>query len=189
MLGTLLADNKTYSRVAAFLRPTHFGNGLHSRTYEAIAAQIESGAVSNPITIKHFLEDDPALIEAGKPARQYLVELVAAAMDDISAEDYARIVVELYGLRTVAADDLRDRLGEEPLESGGGGRESAPENTLPVRTAGSTRSCTMGRICTRSALPVGPGGRCRSVNGAFRIGSRCAVPPGSMALQAPARAC
>jgi RecA-family ATPase len=109
VLGTLLADNKTYSRIAAFLRPTHFGNGLHSRTYEAIAAQIESGAAANPITIKHFLEGDPALIKAGKPARQYLVELVAAAMDDISAEDYARIVVELWRDREadIAYEDYR----------------------------------------------------------------------------------
>jgi RecA-family ATPase len=109
VLGTLLADNRTYSRVAAFLRPTHFGNGLHRRIYEAIAAQIESGAVANPITIRHFLEGDPALIEAGKPARRYLVELVGAAMDDISAEDYARIVVELWRDREadIAYEDYR----------------------------------------------------------------------------------
>jgi hypothetical protein len=117
VLGTLLIDNKTYSRVAAFLRPYHFGNGLHSRIYEVIAAQIDSGAVANPVTMKYFLHGDPALIKGGKPAGQYLAQLVGAAMDDISAVHYARIVVELWRDREtdIAYQDYRSARRDRKL--------------------------------------------------------------------------
>jgi hypothetical protein len=110
VLGTLLIDNNTYSRVATRLRPDHFSSALHGRIYEAIAAQIERGAVANPVTMKYFLNSDPGLIKAGKPADQYLAQLVRAATDSTSAVDYAEIVVALAQRREadIACQNYRD---------------------------------------------------------------------------------
>jgi replicative DNA helicase len=37
LLGAILANNATYHRVAEFLRPEHFADGVHGRIFEAIA--------------------------------------------------------------------------------------------------------------------------------------------------------
>ena len=101
MLGALLISNKAHSRVSAFLQPEHFGNAVHARIYAAIGKLVERGQVANPVTLKNLFDQDGALSEIG--GAQYLVHLAGAAVTIINAEDYGRVIHDLYLRRQLIA--------------------------------------------------------------------------------------
>jgi replicative DNA helicase len=94
LLGAIFFNNSAYSRVAEFLRPEHFGNAVHGRIFAAIGKLIERGQNANPITLKNLFDQDGALSEIG--GAQYLKRLADSAITIINAEDYGRIIHDLY---------------------------------------------------------------------------------------------
>ena len=75
LLGAILVNNAAYHRVAEFLLPEHFAEGVHGRIFAAIGKLIERGQIANPVTLKNLFDQDGALQEIG--GAQYLVRLAA----------------------------------------------------------------------------------------------------------------
>src|ERR1700747_2360074 len=94
LLGAILINNTAYYRVGEFLQPEHFGNAVHARIYAAIGKLIGRGQVANPVTLKNLFDQDGALTEIG--GAQFLGRLADAAVTIINAEDYGRIIHDLY---------------------------------------------------------------------------------------------
>jgi replicative DNA helicase len=94
LLGALLVNNEKSHVVSGFLRPDHFFQPIHGRIFEAILKLVERGQIANPVTLKHYFENDEALTDIG--GAQYLARLVGSTVTIINAEDYARTVHDLY---------------------------------------------------------------------------------------------
>jgi replicative DNA helicase len=93
LLGAILVNNEAFERVAGFLLPEHFCEGVHHRIFEAASDLIRSGRRADPVTLKNHFDQDGALAEIGGPA--YLARLAAAATTIINTEEYGRLVYEL----------------------------------------------------------------------------------------------
>lgn len=65
ILGALMIDNRLIDRVADRLAPDDFSEALFGRIYSAILREAALGRSANPVTLKPYLTDDPALIELG----------------------------------------------------------------------------------------------------------------------------
>jgi replicative DNA helicase len=94
LLGAVLTNNRSFDKMADFLRADHFFEPVHARIYDAIAKLIERGQVASPQTLRHLFESDELLQEVGGP--QYLYELAASVVSVINAGDYAKTVHDLY---------------------------------------------------------------------------------------------
>src|SRR6516162_6515535 len=120
LLGALLISNSAYARVSEFLYAEHFGYAVHGRIFAAIGKLIERGQIANPVTLKNLFDQDGALTEIG--GAQYLFQLANSAVTIINAEDYGRIIHDLYLRRELISigedvvndafrQDLDDKLG------------------------------------------------------------------------------
>ena len=105
LLGAILINNAAYFRVSEFLQAEHFGNAVHGRIFTAIAKVIETGQRADPVTLKGLFDQDTALTTIG--GSQYLARLATTAVTIINAEDYGRIIYDLYQRRELIT------LGEE----------------------------------------------------------------------------
>jgi replicative DNA helicase len=105
LLGAILTNNEVYDRVSAVVRADHFFDPVHRRIYEVASARILRNALASPVTLKPYLEDEPALRDLGGAA--YLVRLAAAAVSIYAARDYAQIIHDL-ALRRALIDLGRD---------------------------------------------------------------------------------
>ena len=94
LLGAILVNNAAFHRVAEFLLPEHFAEGVHGRIFSAIAKLIERGQIANPVTLKNLFDQDGALAEIG--GAQYLARLATSVVTIINAEDYGRTIHDLF---------------------------------------------------------------------------------------------
>lgn len=101
LLGSVLVNNAAYHRVSEFLKGEHFANALHGKLYDNLARLIEKGQVVSVITLKTYLEQDEAMKEAGGGA--YLAGLAAASVHVIDAEQFGRVIHDLYLRRQLIA--------------------------------------------------------------------------------------
>jgi replicative DNA helicase len=114
LLGALLISNAAYARVSEFLRAEHFGNAVHGRIFAAIGKLIERGQIANPVTLQNLFDQDGALSEIG--GAQYLARLAGGAVTIINAEDYGRIIHDLYQRReliTLGEDIVNDAFRQD----------------------------------------------------------------------------
>src|SRR3954467_12661468 len=65
LLGALLVNNDALQHIGDQLRSEHFYEPLHSRIFEAIHKFHDKGLIANPITLKHFFDQDEALADIG----------------------------------------------------------------------------------------------------------------------------
>lgn len=104
LLGSLLTSNESYWRVAGFLKPSHFIEGVHGKLYETMSTMIAEGRAVNPITVKPYL---PEQMVGELTLFQYVVRLAAEAVTVSGAYDYGRAIIEMwarYQLIGVAQD-------------------------------------------------------------------------------------
>lgn len=94
LLGTLMANNKTYERVRHFLKPEHFADTIHARIYEAIQRRVEAGRLADAVTLKAEFENTGVLEEVGGTA--YLAQLLAAMVSVIMAGEYGMAVHDAW---------------------------------------------------------------------------------------------
>ena len=94
LLGTLMANNKTYERVRHFLRPEHFADTIHARIYEAIQRRVEAGRLADAVTLKAEFENSGVLEEVG--GTTYLAQLLTAMVAPIMAGEYGMAVHEAW---------------------------------------------------------------------------------------------
>jgi replicative DNA helicase len=97
-------SNESYWRVAGFLKPSHFIEGVHGKLYEIMSMMIAEGRAVNPITVKPYL---PEQMVGELTLFQYVVRLAAEAVTVSGAYDYGRAIIEMwarYQLIGVAQD-------------------------------------------------------------------------------------
>ena len=93
LLGALLVNNEALQHIGDKLRAEHFYEPLHSRIFEAIQKFHDKGLIANPITLKHYFDQDEALADIGGGA--YLAKLAAAAITVINIADYSQMIYDL----------------------------------------------------------------------------------------------
>ena len=93
LLGALLVNNDALSRLGDQLNPDHFYEPLHSRIFDAIRKFNDKGLIANPITLKHYFDQDAALADIGGGA--YLAKLAGAAITVINITDYSNMIYDL----------------------------------------------------------------------------------------------
>src|SRR5579863_9429911 len=118
LLGAILVNNAAYHRVAEFLKPEHFAEGVHGRIFAAIAKLMERGQLANPVTLKNLFDQDGALAEIG--GAQYLARLAASVVTIINAEDYGRTIHDLFLRRQLISigEDVVNEAFEHDLDRG-----------------------------------------------------------------------
>lgn len=113
VIGGMLSENSLIDRIVDVLSPDDFFEALHGRLFAVIVAEYSKGRPVNPITLKAYFENDPALKELG--GMGYLVTLTGSGLSVITAESCAKQVAEAArrrrlseGLREAArlSDDL-----------------------------------------------------------------------------------
>ncbi len=94
LLGAILVNNRAFERVNEFLRSEHFFDPIHGKIFTAINTLIDRGQVANPLTLKPFFDNDPALATLGGGG--YLADLAASVVTIVNAEDYGRVLHDLH---------------------------------------------------------------------------------------------
>ncbi len=93
LLGALLVNNEALQHIGDQLRSEHFYEPLHSRIFEAIQKFNDKGLIANPVTLRHYFDQDEALADIGGGA--YLAKLAAAAVMVIDIRDYSKMIHDL----------------------------------------------------------------------------------------------
>ena len=130
LLGALLVNNEKAHIVSGFLQPEHFFQPIHGRIFDAIMKLVERGQMANPVTLKHYFENDEALTDIG--GAQYLARLVGSTVTIINAEDYARTVHDLYLRRELInlGEDIVNEAFDYKVDTPARGQIEAAEQYL-----------------------------------------------------------
>lgn len=94
LLGGILANNRAYERVSAFLRPEMFADFVNCRIYQSIGRRIEAGQVVDALVLKSEFENSGVLTEVGGTA--YLTKLLTAMVSIIQVGDYGRVIHDCW---------------------------------------------------------------------------------------------
>ncbi len=116
LLGAILVNNDAFDRVSDFLKPEHFSEELHRRTFEVAAQLIRAGKIATPITLKTFLGDHDL---GGITVPQYLARLASEATTVINAEDYGRTIYDLATRRSLIGigEDIVNTAYDSPVDA------------------------------------------------------------------------
>ncbi len=116
LLGAILINNDAFYRVSDFLKPDHFYEPLHRKTYEVAGELIRMGKIANPVTIKTFLPADEKVGEM--TLAQYLARLAAEAVTVINAADYGRAIYDLAVRRALitVGEDMVNIAYDAPVD-------------------------------------------------------------------------
>ena len=90
VLGSLLIDADTLTKVAHFLKPEDFYREKHRYLYESCLALFQRGEGINQITVSHELDLQKRIDEVGGVA--YLSHLVYVVPSPVHIEYYGRII-------------------------------------------------------------------------------------------------
>jgi hypothetical protein len=117
-LGALMLDNKTIAETP-YLKPEHFGLGVHQRIFAVMADYIERGRPANPITLQTEFAGDEALRDLLGGPSFYLTSLAKSAPTTLNQAGYAKQIVDLFRARQLLAlaEDITDRVdSSDPIE-------------------------------------------------------------------------
>lgn len=101
LLGALMIENRLIDRFADKLIPEHFFEAIHGQIYSAILRENSLGRAANPVTLRPYFADDPALKEIGGAG--YLAKLTGSGASLIAAKDFADQIIELARRRALLA--------------------------------------------------------------------------------------
>ena len=105
LLGALMLNNECFEDISDIVSPVHFFVPVNGEIFAAISKLISQDLVADPITLRSYFEKSDSLqkIESGN----YLIQLVNSVVSVANAEDYAKIIYDLYNRRQLI------RLGED----------------------------------------------------------------------------
>ncbi|PHQ62780.1 MAG: hypothetical protein COC10_09690 [Sphingobium sp.] len=113
ILGALLIDNRAIDDVADKLKVEDFAEPLHGRIFAAIVREASFGRTVNPVTLRPYLNGDPALEEVG--GLGYLAKLSASTaavlmlqtcVDQVAAMAKRRRMIDALAAASTLARDL-----------------------------------------------------------------------------------
>ena len=94
LLGSILVNNDILDEISNFVNPQIFYDPSHMKIFEVIQHLNNKGMIANPITLKNFFEKENILSEVG--GTEYLVKLTRFSGSTKQANDYAKIIHEMY---------------------------------------------------------------------------------------------
>ena len=94
LLGSILVNNDILDEVSNFVNSQIFYDPSHMKIFEVIQNLNNKGMIANPITLKNFFEKENILNEVG--GTEYLVKLTRFSGSAKQANDYAKIIHEMY---------------------------------------------------------------------------------------------
>lgn len=133
LLGAILANNRAYPLVAAFLRPEHFVDAVHGRIYQAIARRISAGKLVDAVTLKTEFENTGILAEVGGIA--YLSQLLSSMVGIINAGEYGHTIHDTWLRRQlidIGEGIVNNAFGADPDQDGEGVARSSIEDLLDL---------------------------------------------------------
>ncbi|WP_455482398.1 replicative DNA helicase [Bartonella sp. B35(2025)] len=116
LLGAILINNDALDRVSDFLKPEHFFEPLHQKIYDILSHIIQKGKHATPVTIKPFI---PAEEKIGDiTVFNYTIRLAKEAVTIINAEDYGRVIYDLFIRRSLVklGNQLVNTAFDAPVE-------------------------------------------------------------------------
>ena len=127
LLGSILVNNEIIDEISNIVNPNIFYDPAHIKIYEVIENLNNKGMIANPITLKNFFEKDNMLNEVG--GTEYLVKLTRFSGSVKQANDYAKIIHEMYLRRELML--ISDKLNSDTLNASSDEQnaESIIENT------------------------------------------------------------
>ena len=130
LLGAILVNNEALARVSEFLLADHFFEPLHQRIFAHALKLIERQQIANPVTLRPFFEQDPAMVEIGGPS--YLARLAANAVTIINAGDYGRAIYDLAMKRELiqVGEEIVNTAYEADIDSSAEDQIQAAEGKL-----------------------------------------------------------
>lgn len=108
LLGSLMTDNRGIDQAADILAAHDFAEPLHGRIFDVLVDHAARGKAANPVTIKGYFDDDPAIKVLGGVS--YLMGLTASVMG-LRAAETAREIAGLAQRRR-----MRDGLSATALD-------------------------------------------------------------------------
>lgn len=99
LLGALLLDNARADLVRGILKAEHFFDPAHGALYAEILKDVDDGKRSSPVTLKSRWDGVPGSDDLGGSA--YLVRLAGASISADYCKDYADIIVDEAGKRSL----------------------------------------------------------------------------------------
>ena len=94
VLGNLLTNNETYSKIGDFLKAEHFFEPLHQKIYTTIVDFYNQGLIATPITLKNSFDKNEQLKDLG--GSKYLFNLASLAANIIDIKSYSKLIFDLY---------------------------------------------------------------------------------------------
>ncbi|WP_273723853.1 replicative DNA helicase [Bartonella sp. AU18XJBT] len=99
LLGAIFINNDSLDRVSDFLKPEHFFEPLHQKIYHVLSHLIKTGKCVDPVTIKPYIQMEEKIGDI--TVYQYVVRLATEAVTIINAEDYGRVIYDLFIRRSL----------------------------------------------------------------------------------------
>ncbi|WP_330167368.1 replicative DNA helicase [Bartonella grahamii] len=99
LLGAIFINNDSLDRVSDFLKPEHFFEPLHQKIYHILSHLIKTGKRVDPVTIKPYIQMEDKI--GDMTVYQYVVRLATEAVTIINAEDYGRVIYDLFIRRSL----------------------------------------------------------------------------------------
>lgn len=133
LLGAILVSNSAYFHVSRDLRADHFYEPVHGRIYAALGELITNRGEASPLTLKQYFDADEALEKVG--GGSYLYDLAANVITVVNAEEYGRVIIDLWQRREqiTVLEEAADML-------------EAPELEAPASEIGSTLISRVGKV-------------------------------------------
>ncbi len=113
LLGSILVNNDILDEISNTIKPATFYDPAHVKIYEVIENLNSKGMIANPITLKNFFEKDNMLNEVG--GTEYLIKLTRFSGSIKQANDYAKIIHEMYLRRELM--QISDQLNSDTLNT------------------------------------------------------------------------
>lgn len=136
VLGALLADDSSFSKVSGFLERDHFYDPIHAEIFGEIETRVQAGQRATPTIISNSMKASEGLRTLGGPG--YLARLVGSSVAAFAIRDLAEIVADAAAKRGLltSMDSARDVIGE---------------GKVPARTVAATLETDAGKVAAATS--------------------------------------
>jgi replicative DNA helicase len=93
IIGALMIENKLIDRIADRLSADDFSEPLFGRVFSAIVREYSQGRAANPVTLRPYIHDDPALAELG--GMKFLAGLTGNGVALIGLDTFVQQVIDM----------------------------------------------------------------------------------------------
>src|SRR6187397_103021 len=100
LLGAMMIENRLIDRVADIVRAEDFAEPFMGRLFTLAMREHNLGKLANPVTLKPYIDQDPALAELGGSG--FLAQLTGSGAALVGAVDMAEQIADLAKRRRLS---------------------------------------------------------------------------------------